>query len=190
MSKTALELLESLTKPKEVDTAPLLHPPTPVPISYTNSILIGYLIEHPEATPASVAIAFGRQKRWFLSVLASDAFQRELDPHRHLIADPTITQTMEERFRALTLHSLDVLSGKLDGKEVSDLLVLKAAEIGVKALGLGAIATPVQLLTPVGDVDSLADRLVAALEKQRRNVRAPITIEQPTAEQLKDCHEA
>jgi hypothetical protein len=160
-----------------VKAEPLISPPAPVPLSYTNSILIGYLTEHPDATPATVAAAFGRPKRWFLTVLASNAFQLELDPVRHLITDPTITATMEERFRALTLHSLDVLSSKLDGKEVSDLLVLKAAEIGVKALGMGNPVPSAAPLTAETSVDTLADRLVAALNKQRSNVRAPVTVE-------------
>lgn len=164
-----------------VKSEPLIPPPALVPLSYTNSILIGYLLEHPDATPATVAAAFGRHKRWFLTVMAGNAFQQELDPVRHLITDPTITATMEERFRALTLHSLDVLSSKLDGKEVSDLLVLKAAEIGVKALGMGNVAPVAAILTPEATVDTLADRLVAALNKQRSNVRAAVTVENDDA---------
>jgi hypothetical protein len=144
--------------------------------------LVEYLVAHPESTPDSTAAAFGRPRGWFLSILASDQFQLALDPQRHLISDPLITATMEERFRALTLRSLTVLHTKLDHPEVSDALVLKSAEIGVKALGIGAMAAPAQSLTPAGNVDTLAERLVAALEKQRGNVRvvsspAPATFE-------------
>jgi len=145
--------------------------PALAPVAYTNESLVEWLVEHPEATPAAAAAAFGRPVSWFLQTLASNTFQLTLDPKRHLIADTSITATMEERFRSLTLHSLAVLHKKLDNPEVTDLLVLKSAEIGVKALGLGAAAQPEQPLTPAGNIDTLAERLVAALEKQRRNVR-------------------
>ena len=158
--------------------APLNHPPAPVPLSYTNDSIIGYLLEHPDTTPEAVAKAFGRPKRWFLTLLASDQFQQQLDPVRQHLLDPTITSTMEERFRALTLHSLNVLHAKMDHPEVTDFLVVKAAEIGVKALGLGLPKPKEETeLTPTGEVGTIADRLIAALEKQRRNVRAPVTIE-------------
>jgi hypothetical protein len=65
----------------------------------------------------------------------------------------------------------------LDGKEVSDLLVLKAAEIGVKALGMGNPTPTAPALTPENSVDTLADRLVAAIQKQRSNVRTAVTID-------------
>jgi hypothetical protein len=142
-----------------------------VPVAYTNESLVDWLVANPEADPAAAAKAFGRPTSWFLQTLASNQFQTALDPKRHLIADTSITATMEERFRSLTLHSLAVLHKKLDNPEVADLLVLKSAEIGVKALGLGLPQPSEQPLTPAGNVDTIAERLVAALEKQRRNVR-------------------
>ncbi len=148
---------------------------------YSHEELVQFLVAHPNATPESTAKAFGRGPSWFLQVLASDQFQLALDPHRHLIANPLITATMEERFRSLTLQALSALSSKLNSKEVSDFIVVKSAEIGVKALGMGAAKREEETpLTPSGNVDTLAERLVAALEKQRGNVRAdyaPVTIE-------------
>lgn len=155
----------------------LNHPPAPVPLAYTNSAVISYLIAHPGATPTVVAKAFGQKTGWFLSLLASDSFQLSLDPQRHLIHDPAITATMEERFRALTLHSLAALQTKLAHTEVTDFLVVKAAEIGVKALGLGVAKIEQTVVTTVGNVDTIADRLVAALEKQRRNIRSAVVVE-------------
>ena len=167
-----------LTKLGLAKEGALNHPPAPVPLSYSNDSIIGYLLEHPDTTPEAVAKAFGRPKRWFLTLLASDQFQLQLDPVRSQLLDPTITSTMEERFRALTLHSLNVLHAKMDNPEVTDFLVVKAAEIGVKALGLGLPKKEDETaLTNVGDVGTIADRLVAALEKQRKNIRQPVTIE-------------
>lgn len=158
-------------KPK-LDAEPMLPAPT-----CRHSDIINYMLEHPGCTPESIAMAFGQYKRWFLTLLATDAFQLTLDPVRHLISDPTITSTMEERFRSLTLHSLNVLQKKLDATDVADQTILKAAEIGVKALGLGVAKVKEVEAQPVSTVDNLAERLVAALEKQRRNVRAPVTLE-------------
>lgn len=155
---------ETPAKPAAKDTL--------VALPYTNESLVDYIVANPGATPDTIARNFGRTRAWFLATLASDHFQLALDPKRHLIADTTITATMEERFRALTLHSLSVLQRKLDNPEATDLLVLKSAEIGVKALGLGIAKPAEQPLTSAGGIDTIADRLVAALEKQRRNVRA------------------
>jgi len=151
--------------------------PALVPVPYTVESLITWLVEHPEASPAVVAKEFGRPKSWFLQTLASNQFQQALDPVRHLLTDPEVTATMEERFRSLTLHSLSVLHKKLEHPEAGDALVLKATEIGVKALGMGQPEAPAAGLTSAANVDTLAERLVAALEKQRKNVRAPVTVD-------------
>jgi hypothetical protein len=94
------------------------------------------------------------------AVLASEAFQLALDPRRHLVLDPSLTATMGERFKALAIRTSNVLLEKLDNPEVSDLILLKATEVSVKALGMGAQAAP-QLPAPqqtsIGD---LADKLM------------------------------
>lgn len=145
----------------------------------THSIqaVVQYLLLNPDSSPTQVAAAFNQKRGWFLTLLASDNFQAALDPVRHLLTDPAITTTLKERFQALTLQSLAVLGEKLEGKEVSELLVLKAAELGIKALGLG-IAKREEEAPPAAPVtvDALADRLVTALEKQRKNSRLPVTI--------------
>lgn len=145
-------------------------PPPGTP--YSHEAMVELMVAHPDWTHAEFAAAFGRKPSWFASVLASEGFQQALDPHRHRIADPSLTATLDERMRALALQSLSVLQTKLEGKEVLDLTVLKAVEIGTKALGMGqAQALPAPTAAPVG-VDSLAERLVSALERQRRNIPA------------------
>jgi hypothetical protein len=138
--------------------------------------MVELMVEQPGWTNKKLAAHFGKGAGWFASVLASDSFQLELDKRRGEIANPSLTATMDERFRALALRSLDVLQDKLDSKDVSDNIVLRAAEIGVKALGMGQVAPQVPA-QQAGSVESLADRLIAAFEKQRGNVRKPITVE-------------
>lgn len=140
-------------------------------IPYTHEAMVKLIVENPGSSHAALASHFGKGRGWFTSLLASDGFQLALDPYRHLVTDPTITATMEERFRSLTIRSLAVLQDKMDSPECSDLVVLKAAEIGVKALGMGQIKEQAAPAQPTGTVDTLAERLVSALEKQRRNVK-------------------
>jgi hypothetical protein len=167
---TAEDLLTGFPASGGLATATAIATSSALPTTYDS--LLQHLLVNPAATPDSIAAAFGRTRGWFLSVLASDQFQLALDPHRHLIADPVITATMEERFRSLTLRALSALHSKLDNPEVSDFIVVKSAEIGVKALGMGAPKRDEETpLTPSGNVDTLAERLVAALEKQRNNSR-------------------
>lgn len=176
----AVESAAAPPSPRATEPAPTTA--TAIATGYSHAAMVGLMLAHPEMDHKSLAAHWGRNSAWFASVLASDAFQLELDKVRHLIPDPYITATMEERFRALTLGSLTVLQGKLDSKEVADATVLKAAEIGVKALGMGQIASPP--VAPTTSVESLADRLVSALEKQRKNVRTVdaevVVIPEPT----------
>ena len=138
--------------------------------TYSPSALIEFLLSHPAMPQKDIAAHFGQGISWLATVVASDSYQQALDVSgkRDLILDPFFTATLEERFRALTLHSLNVLGMKLSATGVADATVLKAAEIGVKALGLGL---PKQLEKPVEvedkSVDRLAERLLRTLEKGR-----------------------
>lgn len=143
--------------------------------TFTPLQIAEYLQSHPETTVMEVAAKFQRPRAWFLSLLARDTFQALIDPFRHLLHDPEITATMEERFRSLTLLSMNVLQRKLEHPDASDLLVLKAAEIGTKSLGMGAPKLVVQAVSAEEGVERIATRLTEAMEKQRRNAR---TIEQ------------
>lgn len=148
---------------------------TALTVGYSHAAMVQLMVEHPTWNSKQLAAHWGKGAAWFCSILASDSFQSELDKRRGEIHNPEFTATLEERFRALALRSMDVLQDKLGSKEISDNLVLRATEIGVKALGMGQIAPPPVVQTH--NADSLAERLVAALEKQRKNARQPVTVE-------------
>ena len=136
--------------------------------AFTNEALVKLIVERPDYTHLQLASHFGRGLGWFAFVLATDSFQEALQPYVNLVNDPTLTATMEERLRGLAIRGLEVLQRKMDSEGVSDLIVLKAAEIGIKGLGLGNAAP---LAAPLaGKAPDIAERLLAALEKQRRNV--------------------
>lgn len=139
--------------------------------AYTPEAMIEVLIAHPDWALAQYAREFGRSKGWMASVLASEAFQQTMAPHKNQILNPAITATMEERVRALAIRSMDVLQEKLDSKEVSDLVVLKATELGIKGLGMGQAKELPRDSAPSLGVEALADRLVSVLNKQRENSR-------------------
>jgi hypothetical protein len=144
------------------------------PLTFTPQALIELLLTRPGLTHQQYGAAFGRGSGWFASVLASNAFQSALDPIRHLIADPAISATLDERFRAVTLQSLAVLQVRLDSKECNDQTVLKAVELGLKASGIGnmAPAAPAQE-APVG-AEAVANRILEAMAsaKARSNLQA------------------
>jgi hypothetical protein len=137
--------------------------------SYTHEAMVALMVENPNYSHGQLASHFGRPASWFSAVLASEAFQQVLDSRRHEVADPSLTATMEERFRALALRSVTVLQEKLNSSGVSDLVVLKAAEIGVKALGMGQRAP--ELPAPVtnnSSSESVAEKLLAAMDARDR----------------------
>ena len=132
---------------------------------YSHEAMVQLMVDHPEYSHAQLAHAFGRPPSWISTVLASESFQAVLDTRRHEVADPSLTATMEERFRALALRATTVLQEKLNSPGVNDLVVLKAAEIGVKALGLGQRpAEPAALPAPVNSSQTAAEKILAAMD--------------------------
>ena len=160
--------LPSVPAPALVETYTIAQP-------FTNDLLVQYILAHPGQSHAAYAAAFGRTQSWFASVLATDSFQRTLDPYREQIADPAITASLEERFRGLTMRSLQVLQEKLDGKEVSDFIVVKAAEIGVKALGMGAVPTVAVVQQQAVGAEAVAEKLMRAMAEAKARANASAT---------------
>ena len=137
--------------------------------SYTPERMVQMMIDHPDWDHAALAKAFGRLPSWTSAVLASDAFQQALDGRRHEVADPSLSATMEERFKGLAIQAATVLAQKLNSPGVNDLVVLKAAELGIKALGLGQKAPePSQVPRLENSSQSVAEKLLAAMDARDR----------------------
>lgn len=141
-------------------------------LRYSPEVMIGLIIANPDWNHAKLAAAFGRKASWMAAVVASEVFQTALEGRREQILDPMIVATVEERFKALTIQSLSVLSEKLDlGKALQDATVLKAVEIGVKALGMGLKPTESSLpaeMNPMTASERVANKIMQAMEKQDR----------------------
>lgn len=140
--------------------------------------IVDYLVQHPDTCPKSLAAHYKKSFRWLAAVISTDAFQATIGPVKHLIVDPFYSASMAERFQALTLQSLDVLSAQLEKPDVSEFTVTKAAEIGFKALGLGQSSAPAPT-APAVEVgpEAVADRILAAIAsaKERTNKLTVVT---------------
>jgi hypothetical protein len=169
----------------EATTPSAVAAPLAVSVPYTPERMVQLMIDHPHYTHADLAKAFGRLPSWTSAVLASDAFQQALDGRRHEVADPSLSATMEERFKGLAIRAATVLQEKLNGQGVSDLVVLKAAELGIKALGLGAKAPEApQAPRLENSSQSIAEKLLQAMDARDRTR----TVDVETVE-VKSCGE-
>jgi stress-induced morphogen len=136
--------------------------------------MVDLMIANPDWNHAELAAYFGRSPGFMAAVLASDAFQQVLEPRRHEVVDPTLAATLDERFRALAIRSATVLQHKLEASDVNDLTVLKALEVGAKALGMG-LKKPQedlpQLAAPQTGAQAIADKIMQAMQA-RKNAEA------------------
>ena len=137
-------------------------------IRYTHDAMIDLMIMRPEISQGDLANIFGFTEGWVSQVINSDMFQARLALRKEQVIDPTLRLTVTERFRAVTNRSLDILQEKLSkpASQVPDNLVLKAVEIGAKALAVGGNAPPAPPSTD--HLAGLADRLLALQSRARR----------------------
>ena len=136
-------------------------PAKPPALRYSHDAMIDMIIAEPHVSQAALAKRFGYTRSWVSTIMTSDAFKAKLALRRDEVVDPILKVTLEERFRALTTRSLEILQEKLEAPAsmVPDQLVLRAMELGAKSLGLGA-APP--LAAPSADhIEQLAGRLLA-----------------------------
>jgi hypothetical protein len=135
------------------------------------------LIAHPRIQQNEIAVIFGYSAAWVSTVMSSDAFKSRLEQRRMELVDPEIRLKLEERFKALTHRSLQVLQEKLcqPALQVPDGLALKALELGAKCLGIGQQQTVV-VQPPEDHLEQMAKRLVA-LQQQARGTTVEVDAE-------------
>ena len=175
------DLLEDADHLPEVHTGQSTAPPLPLAIEseqhrtpYTPEGMVDIILNNPDLTHAQYAKCFGRTTGWFASVLASEKFQLALEPYRHLIHDPAISASLDERFRGLAMRGLFVLQSKLEKDEVTDYLALKVADLGIKALGLGNVAHVEAAPVAVTGAEAVADRIMQAMASAKARTRPQI----------------
>ena len=141
-------------------SSPSVRPPK---IRYTHEAMARLILENPWISQNQLAAHFSYSPAWISTVITSDAFQSYYAQMREELLDPELRLTLEERFRALTTKSLQVLQEKLSrpANEVSDQLALRAAELGAKSLGIGGNAPPAPAPDAGEHLARLADRLMS-----------------------------
>lgn len=138
-------------------------------LKYSHTDMIDFIIANPGVKGEQLAIRYGYTPGWISNVMASDAFQSALAARRDEIVDPALKATMQERFTAMTIQSLARLQEKLEAPQVSDQVVLRAVELGAKALGIGGNAAPKP--AEEGDrLERLASRLIDLQSQVRQGV--------------------
>lgn len=140
-------------------------------LRYSHTDAIDFIIANPGISQNDLAARYGYSPGWFSNVMASDAWQSALAARRAEICDPVLVATVEERFRGVTLLSLERLRQKLEAPVVSDNVVLKAVELGARSLGIGGNAPP-----PPPNQDHLAQLANRLIDLQSR-VRQGVTYE-------------
>lgn len=128
-------------------------------LRYTHADMIDYILANPAISQGDLAARYGYTQAWICQVMQSDAWQVAFAARRDAMVDPELVATINERFRAVTNRSLQRLMERLDAPAVSDSTILKAAELGAKALGVGGNAPPA---APAADhLAQLANRLIS-----------------------------
>ena len=138
-------------------------------INYSHVDMIDFIIANPGCRLKDIAARYGYTAAWSCNVQASDAWKVAMAARRAEIVDPTLVATVTERFEGIAILSLERLKEKLEKPAVSDNVVLKAVELGAKALGIGGNANP----PPPAQADhlaQLANRLIDLQSKIRQGV--------------------
>jgi len=128
-------------------------------VRYTHDAMIDLVVQNPAISQNEIGARFGYTASWVSLIFSSDAFQERLTARKTELVDPTIRASIEERLRAVTTRSLDVLLDKLNkpASSVPDNLALRAAELGAKGLGVGGHAPQAPA---VDHLEVLAQRLI------------------------------
>jgi hypothetical protein len=137
-------------------------------VRYTHVDMIDYIIANPGCSGKELALRYGYTAGWVSNIQASDAFKAAMAARRAAITDPILYQTVAERFEGMTALSLQRLQEKLEAPQVSDQVVLRAVELGAKAMGVGGHAPP-----PPQTQDHLAQlaaRLLSLQDTVRKGV--------------------
>lgn len=108
-------------------------------LTYTHKAMIDLIVANPMISQGDLAKHFGFTPGWISRIIRSDSFREQMALRTQELVDPVVLQSIEQRFEALVMQSLDILSEKLERTAMPSAdLALKAAELGSRALGYGA----------------------------------------------------
>ena len=124
-------------------------------VNYSHLDMIDYILAHPGASLKDLAARYGYSIGWICNVQASDAWKSAFAARRAELVDPVLAATIAERFEGVTALSLERLREKLEAPQVSDQVVLRAVELGARAMGVGG--NPLLRYVLYGDLRNRSD---------------------------------
>lgn len=140
---------------------------------YSHTDMIDFILMNPQARQGDLARRYGYTESWISNVMASDAWKSAMAKRRAEVVDPTLVATISERFEGLATRSLERLMERLDTPACPDNVILKAVELGAKAVGVGGNAPPP---APAADhLAQLANRLIDLQAKVRAGNTIDVT---------------
>lgn len=102
-------------------------------LTYTHDAMVDLILQEPTVTQQELAELFGYSTGWIQRVVASDAFQSRIAERKAQLIDPQITRSLNERLRAVTIQSIDIISNKLGAEQ--------SAAFALEVLGMSATAS-------------------------------------------------
>jgi DNA-binding MarR family transcriptional regulator len=145
-------------------------------VSYTHDAMIDLIIQDPCISQQQLAAHFNYTASWVSQIIASDSFQARLAERTQDLVDPTIRATVQDRFKAIVLRSLEILQAKLErpAHQIPDNLVLRSLETSSRALGYGAReAQPGPAVNVEFHLEGLADNLTKLLARKKAEILPP-----------------
>lgn len=138
-------------------------------VRYSHDAMVDLLIQNPGISQGALAAHFGYTQSWVCTIMASDAFQVRLASRRHELIDPEIAATIEERYKALATVSVNKLIEHMNRPmvEIDPEVLLKAAALGAKAVGIGGHAPPPAQRDADERLNELAGKLTGLLSHKR-----------------------
>lgn len=127
-------------------------------VRYSHQDMIDFILANPGCTQNLLAARYGYTPAWVSTVMSSDAFKAAFAARRAEVVDVELIATVKERFEGLTQRSLQRLAEELDKPGCKPEVMLKAAELGAKSMGIGGHAAPPA--PPVDGLARLAERLI------------------------------
>ena len=143
-------------------------------VKYTHDGMIDLIIADPSISQNALARHFGYTASWVSQIISSDSFQSRLAERTKDLVDPLIVKSVQQRFQALVLRSMEILQEKLNrpSDEIPDQLALRALELSTRAAGYGAkdSGVPPTSVNVNVHLESLGNNLVQLLKRRKAEV--------------------
>lgn len=130
-------------------------------LRYTHEDCIDLILARPGISQNELAEIYGVTPAWMSIVVNCDAFKVKLAERKAELVDPVLQASLNERYGALAAASVDRLLKRIadEKAEVTDKVLLEAAALGAKAIGMGE-PKPTGPSNAVDHLAALAHRLV------------------------------